>query len=704
MKKVFTILATAAALISFNACDRNEIDGIDNSKTTFVFTSEKPTLQDENGTKTGWNGTSVQWLKGDNIRMAFKVDDVWQSSGKTYDDGGTDSSIRIYASKALDADAQIANFIVPTDFQGSYTGNKFEFFGLYPTKAVSNTAANNAPILTVSIPAEQTPKAGTFDSTADLMVGSAEVLTGMPTEAIPMMWNRVVALADITLKGLAITEGENPKTVTFTAQEGADLVGSHSLDLIEGTVSDPKGVNNVITINASALEIVDGNLEVWLGMLPATVTSLSVVVETDKATYTRDITGINLAFKQNKRNLLGIDMSKATREEIAVAPKSYPYTETFEKESEDFTIDNKELGGLTYVWKWNSYKYMKASAHDGSAHAAESWLISPYVDMTGAVNPGLTFEHTSKFFTNIQTETAILVREGEGEWKTLTIDAYPTNVDWNFVKATASLKDYVGKTIQIAFKYTSTSSAAGTWEVKNVSIDELPGSEPTIEVEDVTIPAAGVENATITPTVTNMDECEVEIFGDAELSQECDWVYDVSVDPTTAAMTYSAQANTETTPRTAYVVFHLTGLADETLDHTLKITQEGAVPAGLVNVDSQSYTFSELGYDNAQEVSTVTGNNCSILFDKGTNSNAPKYYNSGAAIRVYGGGTVSVKAAEGYKVSTIELTFGSGDGTNDITASTGTYANGKWTGDATEVVFTVGGTSGNRRIAGIKIN
>ena len=139
MKKFFTILATAAALFSFNACDRNEIDGIEvNSKNTFVFTSERPSLQDENGTKTGWNGSSVQWLKGDNIRMAFKVDDVWQSSGKTYDDGTTDSSIRIYASKALDADTQIANFIVPTDFEGPYTGSKFEFFGLYPTKAVSS--------------------------------------------------------------------------------------------------------------------------------------------------------------------------------------------------------------------------------------------------------------------------------------------------------------------------------------------------------------------------------------------------------------------------------------------------------------------------------------------------------------------------------------------------------------------------------------
>lgn len=33
-----------------------------------------------------------------------------------------------------------------------------------------------------------------------------------------------------------------------------------------------------------------------------------------------------------------------------------------------------------------------------------------------------------------------------------------------------SLKDYVGKNIQFAFKYVSTTEAAGMWEVKNVKV------------------------------------------------------------------------------------------------------------------------------------------------------------------------------------------------------------------------------------------
>ena len=679
MKKVFTILATAVAMLAFNACERSEIDGIvDNSKTSFVFTSEKPALLNEDGTKTGWNGSSVQWLKGDKIRMAFKVDDVWQSSGKTYDDGTTDQSIRIYASEALSEDAQIANFTVPTDFQGSYTGNKFEFFGLYPTKAVSGTAANNAPVLTVTIPAEQTPKADTFDSTADLMVGSAEVLTGMPTEEIPMMWNRVVALADITLKGLAITEGETPKTVTFTAQEGADLVGSHSLDLTEGTVSNPKGVNNVITINASALEIVDGNLEVWLGMLPATVTSLSVVVETDKATYTRDITGINLAFKQNKRNLLGIDMSKAVREEKEESPiltvtvaefnaaavsetQKYqltgtvngPINETFgnfdltdetgtvyvygltatelgygatndksyatlEIEEGDtvtligyrgehngkvevvyayfvsketlttplIIVDKKEFdvaaaGGeyaikptvrnidgdimaktdadwidisyygsdevdfevaantgdartativLSYegaedvvvtvnqsanietipfektligdeagfqvehisgtipspIWtNTTQYGWVANAYISGTRYVTEDDLISPVFDATSVTSLKLSFEHSGRYFNDMQTEATLWAREKDGEWAQVAIPNYPPNSDNNYVASgDIDLSAYAGKKMQFKFKYIGYSTTAvGRWNIKNLKLteggSEQPGTEST---------------------------------------------------------------------------------------------------------------------------------------------------------------------------------------------------------------------------------
>ena len=116
----------------------------------------------------------------------------------------------------------------------------------------------------------------------------------------------------------------------------------------------------------------------------------------------------------------------------------------------------------------------------------------------------------------------------------------------------------------------------------------------------------------------------------------------------------------------------------------------------------ETFTFSEMGYSNAQSITAVNGTNVMIEFDKGTNSNDPSYYNTGNAIRVYGGGFFTVTAG-GNTITKIVLVFGSGDGDNKITTDVNTYKNGKWSGISESVRFTVGGSSGQRRIASISV-
>lgn len=116
---------------------------------------------------------------------------------------------------------------------------------------------------------------------------------------------------------------------------------------------------------------------------------------------------------------------------------------------------------------------------------------------------------------------------------------------------------------------------------------------------------------------------------------------------------------------------------------------------------SESVDFTAQGYSNQQEITSYEGTDFTVTFNKGTNSNVPKYYTTGAAIRVYGGSYFTVSSAK--TISKIVITFGSGDGSNAITTDVETYSNGTWTGSATSVKFTIGGTSGHRRIAGIDV-
>ena len=116
----------------------------------------------------------------------------------------------------------------------------------------------------------------------------------------------------------------------------------------------------------------------------------------------------------------------------------------------------------------------------------------------------------------------------------------------------------------------------------------------------------------------------------------------------------------------------------------------------------EKITFSDKGYSNGQEIESVSGTDFTITFDKGTNSNTPKYYTSGSAIRAYGGNTFTVSSTT-KTIEKIEITFGSSDGSNEITTDVSNYSDGTWEGSASSVKFTIGGTSGNRRLSAIAV-
>lgn len=151
------------------------------------------------------------------------------------------------------------------------------------------------------------------------------------------------------------------------------------------------------------------------------------------------------------------------------------FEETFASNQGAFTIEDKQLPeGSTFVWKYNTYNeegYMKASAFINGAQASESWLVSPAIDLSQATTATLTFDHTHKFAGTPSEELTLWITETSADnWKQLTINKYGTNNDYTFVTPTIDLSAYAGKKIKFAFKYISTTSAAGTWEVKNVKV------------------------------------------------------------------------------------------------------------------------------------------------------------------------------------------------------------------------------------------
>ncbi len=117
-------------------------------------------------------------------------------------------------------------------------------------------------------------------------------------------------------------------------------------------------------------------------------------------------------------------------------------------------------------------------------------------------------------------------------------------------------------------------------------------------------------------------------------------------------------------------------------------------PAGT---KTETIVFSEFGYTNQQEVSqTVTNTGFVVAFTDG--SYPTKWYDSGTAIRLYTGGSITITAPTGCVISSITFTF-SGDSTG-LTADGYSDTESTWTGSSDAVEFTA---SAQARIQKIKI-
>ena len=159
------------------------------------------------------------------------------------------------------------------------------------------------------------------------------------------------------------------------------------------------------------------------------------------------------------------------------------FSEPFDSSLGAFTIDNvKPAEGLgSEVWTYDS-KYVCAKAtsytggEGGSNIPAESWLVSPVIDLKEASAATLTFDHAANYFDDVKTDVTVWITDAAAEnWTQLDVPTYPTS--FTFVSSgDIDLNAYKGKEVKIAFKYVCTTKA-GTYEVKNFLVQERQAGE-----------------------------------------------------------------------------------------------------------------------------------------------------------------------------------------------------------------------------------
>lgn len=422
MTKIFKITAIAAsAAVATISCHKQEIEhpALEPVVLKFISEGEQPE------SKTFWDGSTISWSEGDKIGIAYTLSGQWAES--------------FYESTPLAAAGEVALFTAPVEMP-TVTSETVRFHAIYPSSVHTGNISSKG-IVQVDIPAVQTPSATSFDASADLMVSrSVDTYKSIPNSAIPLLWNRLVAHADFMLTMPEIPSGEILQSVVISAAQDMKLVGSYMLDLENRTLTakDSEASSNVITLLTDNAQITDGKMRLWAAFLPCHLTSLSVEINTDKATYTRQIPSCDLTFKANVRGVLSIDMTSASRRGKTDPVKNALINERL------FKVIDLNRSGLETV---------KSLYEDGCLYEAAEALKAYYSSRTDVVVPLVDFS-ISKYTTTQKSIADQALKEngyrfyianGYEESTSSSGNVYYSfldndgGVNWNFTPTTESM-------------------------------------------------------------------------------------------------------------------------------------------------------------------------------------------------------------------------------------------------------------------------
>ena len=226
------------------------------------------------------------------------------------------------------------------------------------------------------------------------------------------------------------------------------------------------------------------------------------------------------------------------------------FKETFTTSLGSFTT--QQIVG-DFAWKFEEYNgkgYAKVSGYaNGASQDAESWLISPEFNLSGATDAYIAFDYVINKgdASAAATNHLVLITDNytgnvtTTEWTAIPFGAVNDNT-WNF-KSVSNVKvpeNMIGKSkVVIAFKYMSTTANSSTWEMNNLVIsgngEAIDGPGNTPDTPD-------------TPATTYINEAFTNGFGSFSTQQtigDFPWVSDAQYGAKASGFANGASQNAE---------------------------------------------------------------------------------------------------------------------------------------------------------------
>ena len=704
MKKSLFFAGLAAATLAFVGCNKEaDVRGLDGVPVGIVLSNVD--------TRTVNDGMSTKWENGDALNVFYAVA------------GSTEYS----ANTKFEVDDAAASHATGT---AELTAEAYDWYLLYPYSSYIQTPANTSNgYLTIGSASNGNQTQAGPDSMAHLAGDNLPVYgvaRNVAVEDVPVVSMRHVAsvvavnLTNDTDKPLTVS------TVSFTAP--VDIVGTYFIDFSGDALafkgSGDKYVSKTATLSVTGDESIaaGASAKFYIAIKPFEAKAddeLKLTVLADQGEVEKTVT-LTQAYSFASGSIKTLNLSYTAPvviPTITVADIKNAITSTSSSKPDEFTgqlsdavvtftsgsnaFIQDETGGILLYMNGHG---LKAGDVLNGVVSGKGYVYNGLKEMTSLTG----FEKSSGSVPEAVSMTLAELLENYDRYSSVRVKVTGVTVPAAFTNRNTTMTDG-DASLALRDQKNGLTIDPGKYDItgypsyyNNPQFGVWTQDDIVLVASDVKFFGVSQNEFSVAADVTSV---QVNVTGNV------DWTVVpgdgiTSVDPVSGSgegvVTVNFPANTDQTSTKEYSLFIETadpGIDPNNNQSEITITQ---AKADASDVTTAEIDFSAQGYANQQEMTAVTINGISFTFDKGTNSNAPKYYTTGTAVRLYGSNSMTVSAG-GKTIVSIELVFSSGEGTNEITTDVPTYAEPLWTGEATSVTFTVGGTSGHRRIKGVTV-
>ena len=296
MKNLFkSIMIVAAAAMSFASCSNN-------------FTEEAVSGEKIEINVNATNDEITRSAFGEPSEGSYPT--LWDGKENfvmNANDSNGDTTVNVTAK--FSTDFRTVNLSANFEFDAPQTS--YTAYAMVPKSACVFAGITANKGWQVTIPTAQTTGANSCDPAAQILMGASETKTSA-TEAFNMTFKHAVAYGKMTLTNLNLGDA----TISSVAIESTkNIAGRFYINHKTLAYSDNSGAKS-ITINTTSSD------NIWFALAPVDVsnTTLKIVVNTNKGTFTKQVTmPANRKFELGKISIFKVDMTGIA----IVAPVQY---------------------------------------------------------------------------------------------------------------------------------------------------------------------------------------------------------------------------------------------------------------------------------------------------------------------------------------------------------------------------------------------